>query len=331
MSGNVYSYGSYEQCLSLESSQYCVIKLIVSLPPARKYEGFTIKLNQSVNPFKTETFNYLMSKLHFLRITNITYGLCMPRGCDLNEVKSILSIASSHFETGLTIDVRNCDVKIISPTFDSFASISLAIVGLVIAVNLIATYGHVSCLQAFNMKANYRSLIKPSSSTVFTSLEGIKAISMALIIMAHIFATQMEEFTVSIFKIEQLLQDPSLFLSNFFPFAVDIFFLVTGIKAMQLMIKQNNRPPNIIMYTLTRYINFLPIVAWSICIQFILSSDPIKATIGGPNWPVFKANDYDICRNNWLMNFLILGAWFSWETNGWSNFETCILTDWYLR
>lgn len=331
MSGNVYSYGSYDQCLSIDSSQYCVLRLIVPLPAPRKYEGYTIKLNQSVNPFKTETFNNLLGKLHILRFTNITYGLCMPRGCGLKEVEQLGKTASSHFATGLDVKVRNCDQKIARPSFDSFSFVSLVIIAAVVLVNLVATHGKIAHLQSFDMAENYKSLLKPSSSSLFVSLEGIKVISMLLIIIAHTFAAQMEEFTLSIFKIEDIFKDPGFFVTNFFPFAVDTFFLVTGIKTMQFILRQGRRKSNTIMFVLTRYLNFLPIVGWTICIYLVLSSEPMKAAFAGPNWPVFKAHDYDSCRKHWVVNVLIFGTWINWDSNGWGELDSCLLTDWYLR
>lgn len=326
MSGNLYSYGSYDQCVSLDTSLYCVMVVSMPMPKARKYEGYTRKVDRSLIPFRTQPFQELADKMHFFRLVNFNYGLCIPRGCVQEELQSLAVATAEHYDFSGGIGVRNCDQKI-SPSLNAVGGVSVVVIVAVVTLNVAATFGKFRCLSAFQMTQNYASLTKTSATKVLGCLDGIKAISMFMIILSHTFATQLEMHTNKLFKIEEVLSDPALFLSNLFPFNVDTFFTVTGIKTMQYVMQQGTRRPKWLSFFLARYLGFLPLVGWALAINYVLMSDLIQAFLRGPNWWVLKAYDQNVCEKHWLQNLLLIQSWFDWGYQ----IRSCLMTDWYLR
>ncbi|XP_074595193.1 O-acyltransferase like protein-like [Brevipalpus obovatus] len=326
MSGNLYSYGSYDQCISLDTSQYCVLELFAPLPQGGLYEGYARKIRPSMIPFNSEAFQEFRQKIHFFRVANFTHGLCLPKGCRQDEIDSLATRVLNQFDTGLMVTVRGCESKINKPRFNVYGYISIVVITSIVALNLLGTYGKHTALSAFNFKANYDSLTKTSSNKSLSCLEGIKTISMFIVILSHTFGLQLDMHTSRLFKIEETLSDPGIFLSYTFPFAVDTFFMVTGIKTMQYILQQGTKRPNLIGFLLVRYLCFVPLVGFALCIAFILTSDPVKASLGGPNWSAFKAFNGDACQQTWLTNLLLIHMWFEWDRE----LKSCLLTDWYL-
>uniref|UniRef100_T1KSB8 Nose resistant-to-fluoxetine protein N-terminal domain-containing protein n=1 Tax=Tetranychus urticae TaxID=32264 RepID=T1KSB8_TETUR len=332
MSGTFFSYGSYEQCYQMVTSQYCLLSMSLGLPKRRKYEGFTRKLDSERFNFSTEPFKFHVADyLHFHHLVNYTYGVCLPRGCSSIEIESIASQLSKQYKTGLQVKVQHCDAKKVPLDLPIHVYVGGFIVITVIVLNLLGTLTNMPSLQDFNMATNYAKLVsKPSeseSSSSLTCLHGIKAISMLMIVVSHALLGTIDENTARFYQSITILPSLGFIPAYFFPLAVDTFFMVTGLS-MSLFI-QKRKKVTMLMVLLGRYLRFLPSLIWALSWAYLLLNDWIKNELGGPNWYHPKSSNMDKCVNNWLPNLLLIQIWFDWKPDL-SGSHGCLVTDWYL-
>ncbi|XP_015792586.1 nose resistant to fluoxetine protein 6 isoform X2 [Tetranychus urticae] len=325
--------GSFHQCLDLPGTQYCFMFSKMPLPSANHREGWhRPHSNQQFN-LTTEAFKYLTSYAHFFRYLNLTTGLCVPQLCSKDDIQSIAVTGHNYYKTGFTVNVDLCTnrsssneiaLREIIATFFIVAIISLNIAGTITK----GTRGP-QFLSHFNFAANWKKLFQPrSSDAAIPALDGIKTITMAFMILVHIFFLLFYPKYLSSFKIPGTSTSPLVVLFFLGPFTVDTFFLITGLE-MTLQLIKKRRPFNLTGYLLMRYIRFVTVIGWTICCYIVFFSNHVRDIIGGPYWPFFKATGTIPvkCGRKWPLHILLIAHYF----NVGEDSQLCLLGDWYLE
>ncbi|XP_015785353.1 nose resistant to fluoxetine protein 6-like [Tetranychus urticae] len=330
LSGTFTDLGSFDTCVSLDSSQYCLLYTNVPLFNETGYEGFMRPYDSRLFNFTSEPFKYFQKYIHFLRRMNITTGLCVPNECSREELTFIVGKLYDKFNTGLTADVDLCYSSPSSIPWRPSEVIGLSIILLIIFLNFIGTRSpDDSLLASFNWSENCKKLfsIKPSADESMNFLDGIKVLTMLLVIIIHFQMGNMYNLYIDSFKLMQIASNPIFIFLFLAPYTVDLFLMVTGLL-MGYYFFSGKRRLNLITYIIGRWIRFATTLGWIICLQFVLFSEHVHKYFGGPFWSDYNGvgSIVQSCEKTWLPTLLLNQFWFDSS----KDVNVCLLFDWYL-
>ncbi|XP_025016667.1 uncharacterized protein LOC107362744 [Tetranychus urticae] len=280
--------------------------------------------------FTSEPFKYFQKYIHFLRRMNITTGLCVPNECSREELTFIVGALYDRFNTGLTADVDLCYSSPISIPWRPSEVIGLSIILLIIFLNFVGTRcPDDSLLASFNWSENCKKLfsIKPSADESMNFLDGIKVLTMFLVVLSHFQMGNMYNLYTNAFEFIQVAINPIFILVYLAPYTVDLFIMVTGLL-MGYYFFSGKRRLNLITYIIGRWIRFATILGWIICLQFILYGEHFRHKFGGPLWGDYNGvgSIVQSCEKTWLPTLLLNQFWFDSS----KDVNVCLLFDWYL-
>lgn len=330
LDGTLTHFGDYDECVSMNSSKYCLVFTKVPQLLVRKPEGFNRPFEQHHFNFSTQVFQELHKNLHYFRYMNLTTGLCLPRQCSRLEIMSLMQAFHDHIGTGLRVDVDLCETKIDDPPLTTAEWISAIILVSILMLNIIGYFTKPgSVLFCFNWPQNIRTLLKPrSSEDSIGCLNGIKAVTIIFVVIAHFQLGLVFASFGRAFEITKMATDSFYTIVYLTPFTVDSFFVVAGL-VNSLYLFKSKRPFSPIPYFLGRWLRFAPLLVWTMCIQFWTFSKHMQQYMGGPLWGYFKATGGVVksCERTWLTSLLLVQYWFDGPEDGPGS---CFLFDWYL-
>ena len=346
LTGNTYSYGSYDECMGIDTAQYCLTPLLLNL----KLKNLSLPLPYEV-------------------------GMCLPQGCNETDIKIMINMTKF---LSLNGDIM-CEIDK-SPPYNAgaiFMLIVCGIFGVLIALGtsidfIITTYydndnvplpliinsdivskdststerlpllrrmtadtkqkNKVTLFDFITAFSLYKTvptvLATKQPPSAITSINGIRVMSMFWVIVCHTY------FWVGVF---QKVDNPLYILNNVGPrfsfqpiangfFSVDSFFFLSGLLAAYLTLREMARRKGgfpVLMYYIHRYLRLTPTLAFVMFFAWFLTlhlaDGPIyQQGVGvGSTW-------YQSCEKYWWTNLLYINNVYPVNAGG------CIGWVWYL-
>ncbi|XP_013404076.1 O-acyltransferase like protein isoform X2 [Lingula anatina] len=167
-----------------------------------------------------------------------------------------------------------------------------------------------------------RLLSTHQGSAAITCLNGIRVMSIGWVVLGHTYSFGLGNVDNIVFAFEETKRFSFTAVGNAF-FSVDSFFLLSGVLAAYLFLRQLRRengirPKTMIMYYVHRIIRLSPLYYM---LTFIYATLTIYMG-SGPMWNG-KLPDGEFCANNWWTNLLYLN-------NVINNREQCFALSWYI-
>ena len=335
--GNFYASGAYDECLDIGpgDAEYCTGTLNLTskkLPLAWSYSfcvphGCTpedIAIAVSVVTFGLTVVNASQTRCMSTRKPPFTAGAivmifvcflfaCLVMGATLldyiwqnltkNEKYESRQIQDKSEETPLVTKP--------SPATKSSRRFNLE--------ELITTFS------LFKLLPQILSTKQPPSA--ITSINGLRVISMFWVILAHTHFIVLETGLDNIYRLEATLSRFSFQpIGNAF-FAVDSFFVLSGLLVAYLTMRQmkrkNGRFP-FVTYYLHRYLRLTPTYAFVLFFIWVLSmylaDGPLYSAALGVDSAIHRS-----CNKYWWTNLLYINNLYPWKFN-----DECISWSWYL-
>ena len=338
MEGNVYASGAYDECLDIGpgEAEYCNGDVSLELPPS---------LSRRIPVPLT---------WHF--------GMCVPRGCTPSDIVYAVDTATLG-----AVSVNPSTVSCVStrrPPFNAGAIIMIIVCfiigGLVMAATafdyiwqlkqrseqnrngsektpLLASSAptkkskrvkpeeFITAFSLFKVLPQILSMKQPPSA--ITSINGLRVITMFWVILAHTHFLALE---TGLDNITRLISTMSRFsfqpVCNAF-FAVDTFFVMSGLLVTYLSMRQMARKKGrfpFLTYYLHRYLRLTPTYAFVLFFIWLL----MMHLADGPIYPSKAWEEsaiYQNCNKYWWTNLLYINNLYPWRMT-----DGCIYWSWYL-
>eukprot|EP00730_Choanoeca_flexa_P004796 TRINITY_DN11804_c1_g1_i1.p1 TRINITY_DN11804_c1_g1~~TRINITY_DN11804_c1_g1_i1.p1 ORF type:complete len:787 (+),score=220.84 TRINITY_DN11804_c1_g1_i1:113-2473(+) len=180
-------------------------------------------------------------------------------------------------------------------------------------------------LKCWSLKDNLKELLSSNPKRTLRSLDGLRAISMFIIILGHTINFQLPGFVGfdNLTVIPKELQTWTMQFVAAASFAVDTFYFLSGLLTAYVLIRKINksgRSPPISLSVVLRYLRLTPLLAFLVGLYAAL----FKYFGKGPLWFRF-VDEIDHCKTSWWSNLLYINNFYPVNYK-----EQCIPWAWYL-
>lgn len=343
--GNIYALGSYDECLAIDNTEYCLAEMMM--------------LTQApINP-------------------QIRYALCLPSACSEDDIaQSIDSINSQMESLGISIALTSvtCEGEN-KPPYNAGAIVMLIVCSLFVVMVIGGSTIHLGllyeerrkktshektsgdvergaatsesresrkekkktptmkCLDfvvAFSLFKTVPTILSTrQNSSAITSLNGIRVISMFWVILGH---THLWSFLISdnpLYAVNNMVSRFTYQAVNGGLFAVDSFFVLSGMLVTYLTLRQMARRKGrfrfpILQYYIHRILRITPAYAFTLFFFWFLT----VYLADGPVWQQavgFDSDAYRNCERYWWTNLLYINNIYPWKMQ-----DECMGWSWYL-
>uniref|UniRef100_T1KBF4 Nose resistant-to-fluoxetine protein N-terminal domain-containing protein n=1 Tax=Tetranychus urticae TaxID=32264 RepID=T1KBF4_TETUR len=283
--------GSFDQCVSLENSQYCLLTGSMPLPSKRQHEGLFIPLDKSSFNLTDPLSVHLYPYAHYFHNVNLTFGVCAPRECSPQEMTLIAKSLIHSYGLQMKVNVDLCQHRAKSGNQILFREyVALIIISTVIALNIFGTiYSTHPFLGHFNFPLNWSKLLsttnnQPNRSYPF--IECFKFFAMIYLILTHVGWAFNHNSFHSIFKIQSMYK--GILGYSLLPsyMGSEVYFLMTGLELMTffLSFKGKFTFSSAISFLLIRWARFVTLIGFYISLYILVFSDHVRDLVGGPFW-----------------------------------------------
>ena len=339
LQGNTYALGSYDECFSLSSTQYCLADLVV--------ETQIIPIDP-----------------------HLQYALCLPQSCsesDIHQSINSTNLRLKRFNLSLRLDSVNCESES-KPPYNAGAIVMLLVWSLFAVMVLGATIIHMTLrniekqkssnileedteqatenstqpkskkspanaalefVLSFSLFKTVPTMLstKQQSQAVITCLNGIRVISMSWIIISH---THLWSFFIYSNQVTLVKHMASRF--SFMPvpggvLGVDSFLLMSGLLVTYLTMRQMNKQKGrfpLLMYYIHRILRITPAYIFVLFSYWLLTVH----FADGPLWRETIGDGsafYESCERYWWTNLLYINNIYPLK-----HIDICMPWTWYL-
>ena len=347
LQGNTYAYGSYDECLATDHTQYCNGPLdivnIATTPPsvlAQFKLGMCLPQECSkkdieilINDTNVALFQYLSDRQIFFYM-NMSLTYCQAeRKPPLNDGAKVMIAISSLFALMVALGTftdwlvkvtatgpQNVDVQVSEKT--------LLLGGTVKKEEKRFESIFIDLITAFSLFKTVPTILATKQPpSAITSINGIRVISMFWVILSHTYVwsllTGIKNTAVFLKLVERWTFQ--VIINGFF--SVDSFFFLSGLLVAYLTLRDMSRRSGrfpALMYYIHRYLRITPTYAFLLFFQWFLTvhlaDGPVLPNQWGPGSP-----PYEYCSRYWWTNFLYINNFHPWKLN-----EECMGWTWYL-
>ncbi|KAJ6640289.1 Nose resistant to fluoxetine protein 6 [Pseudolycoriella hygida] len=323
--GSIYQFGSFDECMGISKinenlnikPKYCLADVTL--------DGYSVR-SDARRDFKT------------LNSTIIHWGICMPASCSSNDVAMFLIATTGHSEVIVNDRMCHTEGRIELTSIDIFyGCVITAFVTMILLCTTYHVYIHIQSskmknrpnssfqmlLLSFSFIENLQKLVKGSKDDLgLSAINGIKAISMMLIIAGHALVFMIGGPVLNAdFYAKEIKLVQNAFLINS-PLLVDSFLLLSGFLFARLLLieldKRRGRVNFILLY-IFRYIRLTP--AYLAIIALYATWLPKLGS--GPLWDSRMNLEQERCQSSWWLNLLYVNNYFGTD-------KICMFQSWYL-
>ncbi|XP_053208987.1 uncharacterized protein LOC128392920 isoform X2 [Panonychus citri] len=319
--------------MSSTTNRYCLAFANMPLMSPQPIEGIPFDYPPEAFNFSSPVFNYLKPYIHFFRYLNVTTGICVPRECSKKDLNLLANGLSDYYSTGLVIDVDMCQTREPHNPITWPQTIAATFVGSIVAANLLGLWApEGSFLSQFNFSANLVKLFstRPRSPgpTTIPCLDGLKALTMAFMLYIHVFFTLLYQNMTTFFHTRDQMTQPLFSSTLLGPFTMETFFLLTGLETTIHFIHNKTRLDGK-TFLFLRWMRFVPLIAWMICLSILVFSHHFRDYMGGPYWNYYYAagSIASVCEKTWLGHLFMVAHYFDVK----EDINLCLTADWYLE
>ncbi|XP_053202755.1 O-acyltransferase like protein-like [Panonychus citri] len=316
-------FGSYQQCMKLKSSGYCLIT-------GTSNDNLIQSVDQLAWHEKNSTINYMLDLDHHLNVTrkaSLLLGLCLPTNCAGDDVETLSSTLLSH--TNLTIRLDRCEKPQPTPIKLSRHEVfALIYLGFLVVCHLMGPCSTSDKpLSAFNIAESWKSFIGKSTRNrddQVNSIYGLKALCMGALVLGNLqYLTAIpSKFNPVDVKGNNypLIGSPV----NTYLHLMDTFFFISGFLSLRSAYSRlrSIKSRKVIFVRCFKYSSMITV---TVALYFALFNGYVKSKVAGPLWEsVFGARDIiPACKDHWWSEILLIDLWRF-------NYNHCTLSSWYL-
>lgn len=342
--GFIYQFGNFDECLNsgnIEKDEQMITNILY-----KHYHNYQNYHQQRIIPkycLADVTVDGLIVRSMASRTyepknsTLIHWGICVPISCNAQDVEDLMS---NIYGYKVHVDENKCSTKsefkmtkgmiiygiivfffFLMTLFSTFYHLFIIFKRDIIKQNSVGDFE--MAMKAFSIIENLQKLFQKSNDTLgLNAINGIKAISMILIVLGHalLFTVGGPVLNSDFFAVDiKRLQNAFLLNS---PLFVDTFLLLSGFLFCRICIKELERRQGKINFAVLyvfRYIRLTP--AYLAIIAFYATWFP---QIGdGPLWNSRIGLEQKRCEESWWLNILYINNYFGTE-------NLCMFQSWYL-
>lgn len=349
--------------------QYCLLSFSPVLPIEGFKDGnnglnkqiqylmaqYTDTLGLNNKSTETQILGYISKHLKkFGSLTSFRNGLCVPSGCSMEDIKSVVN----HIVAELEVPVNDislgheCLTKGSVKPIQLIQLVALSIIAIILGLVVTGTMVDVFNIQimrrgvqsvphlillCFSVRRNFRKLTyqnyvprnlissKEDTSAKFSALHGIRVLTMIWLIVTNTFIFGVIYKIFWVYRdgdriLHSLNSDWVQFIFHGWAAISDVYFALSGfILTSNLLIvleESKGKLPYIDLIT-HRIIRLIPMIIGSTCLYILL-----PLTSSGPVFNEFANYQLDSCSNFWT-NIILISNWNSME-------KLCIPSGWYF-
>ena len=356
LQGNNYAYGSYDECLDTDHTQYCngplEIVSIAALPPAVLVQfklGMCLPQECSkkdietvINDTNVALYTYLQDRQIFFYM-DMSQTVCQAeRKPPFNAGAIVMIVISSLFALMAVLGTAtDWLLKLIPAIATEYHQLSVNqdVEKTTVSENTHLLYGTTArtkrkmskfydFITAFSLFKTVPSILATKQPpSAITSINGIRVISMFWIILCHthvwVFISGVKN-PAKTFSVVQRWTFQAI-INGFF--SVDSFFFLSGLLVAYLTLRDMSRRSGrfpALMYYIHRYLRITPTYAFVLFFQWFLTvhltDGPLYTSRHGPGSP-----EYQFCNQYWWTNLLYINNFHPWKLT-----EECMGWTWYL-
>ncbi|KAK7861851.1 hypothetical protein R5R35_013486 [Gryllus longicercus] len=315
LTGNVVQLGNFDECLATHAldadghglfwGQYCLAGLAVerAWPPPNA--------SAPANNFS----NHLLAALAGHRLQ---WAVCLPASCAAEDLEAHLQARMPEL---LLADAE-------APPFE-LRALLLATVFAIVMASTAYDVTHPDTNKdalwlAFSVRKNAAALFATRAHGQMASVNGIKFLSMAWVLLFHKYCVMVETPNDnSDVVLEGLKYDwTQMPISNGGTMAVNSFFVIGGLLLTHGFIRDRvaGRPFSLVSFYVYRYIRITPVYAVVVAVYATL----LYHMGSGPLWNPVMAMHRENCRHHWWRNLLYINNYQPVTS------ELCVVQTWYL-
>jgi peptidoglycan/LPS O-acetylase OafA/YrhL len=309
--------GNFDECLNVTSAEVLGKYCLGTIP---------------VDPNGLATAKLGLTKGGQLRMlgndpqfSGLHFAACIPHKCTAEDATKTYLLT--------TFDEKYCYSKETQPKLDAGAIATITILSVFLLIVILSTsydlylyykgYRPGSDITvAFSFFTNGRKLIKSTTNPEqLLCLNGMKAISMMWIVMAHEYVNGSWGAVANYLIISEFIQERANMFVVGATIAVDTFFVIGGLVTVYTFLKATDKGVkfNIVLYYVHRYLRLTPAVAIVILIHATL----LKHLGDGPLWSSIDDHLVESCRKHWWAALLYIQNYVHDE-------QACVPQTWYL-
>ena len=357
--GNIYAYGSYDECLWIEKTQYCASPVAIAPNYAASQNGalFTFAMcvpsECSVDDVvkSTEAINTTLETLNLHLYMNASDVTCQKDKKPPYTTGAIVMIAVCSFFAyltllGTTIDwlinvydhvrhhLKRHDVHM-SVNADAEKEVNVSektplLGAFVTEQKKKTTSQYLDLITAFSLFKTVPTILSTKQpASAISSINGMRVISMFWVILGHTHAWSLSRSA----NIAHVLGEvgPRFTFQAVVngTFSVDTFFFLSGLLMAYLTLRQMARRQGrfykrfpFLMYYLHRYLRLTPTYAFVVFFWWFMT----MYLADGPYYStVVNTLQAQNCEKYWWTNFLYINNFYPWKLN-----DECMGWVWYL-
>lgn len=318
MSGQLISFGLYDQCASVKASQYCWLTINTAL---------SWKNNEKLQ-FVSKSFQHISKYIQLFRY-NISFGICLPDACSESELNLITSTILP--QSGIQFAIENCLPNKPSEPLQLSTLIAGTILLTILSLNLLSLFlPNIFTSKFFNPTKNLENFLAVKfRSNECKPLNALKCLLMFITICAHMWLFGIWH-TSQAFRFYDMFNNfPLPLIKSFAPYTPDMFFMISGFEMARLFIdtqKEKNRTIFAIKYFLKRWLRFSILIAVTICFYMAIYNEQLRGYFGGPFYPIngFSGSRRSLNCKKWGIYHILLISHLIYPHG---NRDACIIED----
>ncbi|KAI2807798.1 hypothetical protein BLOT_005737 [Blomia tropicalis] len=343
--GTLADFGDYDQCLSVDDVQYCLVEMLPPLPPMPSVHNYHHKTKNLID---TNTILPQLNQSSFIRLmanesaifywATIQLGICLPNTCTTNDVHFM----SERISERLALQVKSfmCESKRDTFSWNKTQLFAMIFMATILGLTLMAliydqsTKDHhhqttttsssspLSFLLWFSPGRNIRKVLDPNSNEVDLScVHGLRVFSIVWVVVGHTLEwNQLNAFRET-FSLKHMLASLPLQLLFKAPLAVETFFYLSGLLTSYITLNFANRTYHkfsCISFLTLRYARLTPQLA-----VFMLLTALLPTMYDGPIWNSYMDKIVNNCAANWWVNLAYMQNFIDFE-------HICSIHTWFL-
>lgn len=344
--GTSHQMGVYEECVDVHQpvrGMYCVPSVRLETTTG---EDFTVG-----KPYEPQTYDHAWREIlgfkdydFQTRRNNVKFGVCIPNSCTAKDLEiSLQRDFDTHFlphqvKAHVKVEPILCSTDQDLYPYGVGYYVTSSLIAFLIFICGFSTVYHLvlliqisneektnkmpEILNYFSIIYNGRNLIKYNKDNNLNIYNGIKVVTMILVLYGHKFLYFIISPQVYEKEIEKMYTEGPDFLlscSNL----IDPFFYIAGFLMYMMLIPQFSKPntnwihmPMVFVY---KYLKIIP----SYAIIMLLTTFIIPHMGNGPFWASRMWSEADKCKNNWWTNFLAISNFIEIDNQ-------CLIVGWYI-
>ncbi|CAH0386098.1 unnamed protein product [Bemisia tabaci] len=340
--------GNFDECVSVQdtapgvSGRYCLAKIEFS-PTYRLYPEYYSFPLEGLSPSPdVNVWEYVKKSREPARERRdfVKWAVCVPAACSWKDVEESLrevlaDVQKEHnIFVNVTLNERQCSAHQDDGEFPAKSKLFLTFLLVLTGISIVVTgYHHIlihtestyqggtfwKIMMGFSMVKSFRSLTNTGGGTNLNGLDGLKFISMVMIIFGHRLMFTLGSAVSNAGNIEKDYLGPSITIIS--TQLVDTFFTVSGFLTFWLLYPAFKRASRaVIPFTLFyRWLRMMPLYMMILAF-FVLVFPYID---DGPLWKTIVWREVERCQENWWTNLLVINNYVNTE-------KMCTVHGWYL-